>query len=328
MTDTTRPPPLDRELARIAEETLGAHPMAAAEITAEQLLRIVGNDPGVPDHVLDQGGAVTLTRLHIPAARGDASLPVLVVAPARRPAGPLPCLYYTANGGKIRQGATAGVTPFDTALVASHNIVLVSISPRVGPVHRHPAQVEDAYAGLLWISENARTLGVDATKLILMGKSGGGGIAASTAIYARDRSGPPITYQMLIYPMLDDREVTVSSRYAAAGWGPRHNRIGWDAILGERRGGPDVDAYAAAAREANLSGLPPAYVEVGGSEIFRDEDLQYAMRLAEAGVPVEVHCWMGGFHGFEIVAPGAALSRTCLNTRESFLARALSALHD
>jgi len=298
--------------------------MASPNITAEQLLSLVGNDPGVPDHVLAQNGAVTLTHLRIPAARGAEQLPVLVVSPRRPTAAPLPCLYYTANGGKIRQGSTAGVTPFDTALVAKHNVVLISISPRVGPKHPHPAQVEDAYAGLKWIGENAASLGVDPAKLIIMGKSGGGGIAASAAIYARDHAGPPIAYQMLIYPMLDDRAVTVSSRYAAAGWGPRHNEIGWNAILGEAAGGPAVDSYAAAARETRLQGLPPAYVEVGSSEIFRDEDLQYALRLAEAGVPVEIHSWMGAFHGFEIVAPHALLSQVCLQTRESFLARALS----
>lgn len=324
MTDASGPPPLNLELARVVEEKLGANPMASAEITPELLLSIVGNDPAVPDHELDQGGAVELTHLEIAAAYGDEPLPVLIVAPAERTAKSLPCLYYTANGGKIRQGSTAGVTPFDTALVARHGIVLVSISPRVGPKHRHPAQVEDAYAGLNWIVENAEKLGIDASKIIIMGKSGGGGIAASTAIYARDKSGPRIAYQMLIYPMLDDRSLTVSSRYAAAGWGPRHNQIGWRAILGDAAGGPDVDSYAAAAREKNLEGLPPAYVEVGSSEIFRDEDLQYACRLAEAGVPVEIHSWMGGFHGFEIVAPEANLSQVCLSTRESFLARALT----
>jgi len=322
------PPPLNLELHRIMKEKLGSNPMASPDISAEQLLNIVGNDPGTPDAVIDQGGAVKLTHLKIPAASGEEQIPVLIVEPSGRTGGPLPCLYYTANGGKIRQGATAGVTPFDTALVATHGIVLVSISPRVGPKHRHPAQVEDAYAGLEWLNENATQLGIDPTKIIIMGKSGGGGIAASTAIYARDRGGPPIAYQMLIYPMLDDRTVTVSSRYAAAGWGPRHNQIGWNAILGDATGGPDVDSYAAAARETNLKGLPPAYVEVGSSEIFRDEDLQYACRMAEAGVPVELHSWMGGFHGFEIVAPDAALSRSCLQTRESFLARALTDMAD
>lgn len=318
------PPPLNRELEQIVRERLNSHPMASPDITVEELLTIVGNDPGLPDEVLDQDGAVTLTHLKIKAAAGSEELPVLIVAPRNRTADRLPCLYYTANGGKIRQGSTAGVTSFDTALVARHGIVLISISPRVGPRHPHPAQVKDGYAGLNWIVANADRLGIDPERIIIMGKSGGGGIAASTAIYARDKGGPAIAYQMLIYPMLDDRNVTVSSRYAAAGWGPRHNQIGWEAILGDARGGPNVDSYAAAARETDLTGLPPAYVEVGSSEIFRDEDLHYACRLAEAGVSVEIHSWMGGFHGFEIVAPDADLSRSCLNTRESFLVRALA----
>ena len=324
MTVHIGPPPVDRELERIMREKLGNNPMASPDITPEQLLSIVGNDPGVSDDVLDQGGAVTLTHRLIPAAYGDEPLPVLIVAPSVRKTRAMPCLYYTANGGKIRQGSTAGVTPFDTALVAKYGIVFVSISPRVGPRHPHPAQIEDAFAGLNWIVANAGELGIDPAKIILMGKSGGGGIAASMAIYARDKAGPPIAYQMLIYPMLDDRGVTVSSKYPVSGWTPQHNRIGWGAILGEAAGGPDVDSYAAAARETKLTGLPPAYIEVGSSEIFRDEDLQYASRLAEAGVPVEIHSWMGGFHGFEIVAPDARLSRVCLQVRESFLTRALA----
>lgn len=324
MKDQTEPPPLDIELEGIMREAFGSNPMASPDITADELLGLIGNDPGVPNHTLDQNGAVKLTHLRVPAGSGDEQLPALVVEPAVRTDRALPCLYYTANGGKIRQGATAGVTNFETALVAEHGIVLVSISPRVGPRHRHPAQVEDGYAGLNWLVANAERLGIDPTKVIIMGKSGGGGIAASTAIYARDRAGPAIAYQMLIYPMLDDRTVTVSSRYAAAGWGPRHNEIGWNAILGDAAGGPDVDSYAAAARETNVEGLPPAYVEVGSSEIFRDEDLRYACRLAEAGVPVEIHSWMGGFHGFEIVAPEARLSQACLQARESFVVRALA----
>ena len=326
MAITVSPPPLDSELEHIAREKFQSNPMASSDITSEDLLSIVGNDPGVPDRLLDQNGRVKITRLEIPAASGREHLPALIVEPAERNGDCLPCLYYTANGGKIRQGATAGVTPFDTALVARHQVVLISISPRPGPRYRHPTQVEDAYKGLTWIEGNASSLGIDPARIIVMGKSGGGGIAASLAIYARDKGGPAIAYQMLIYPMLDDRMITVSSRYAAAGWGPRHNEIGWGAILGDAVGGPDVDSYAAAAREENLVGLPPAYVEVGSSEIFRDEDLQYACRLAEAGVTVEVHSWMGGFHGFEIVAPEARLSQICLQTRESFLERALIAM--
>lgn len=314
-------PTLDSELERILHEELGAL-LRRPDPSLEEWLDKVGNDPVTPDEDINHDGQVELMHTTIPAASGDEQLPVLICRPLE-PRDGMPVVYYTANGGKVRQGAKAGVSSHETRWVLEHGITFVSISPRPGPIHRHPAQVEDAFAGLNWIAEHATDWGADPDKIILLGKSGGGGIAASTAIYARDHEGPPIARQMLIYPMLDDRAVTVSSTYKAVGWTSHLNRIGWGAILGDSAGGQDVSSYAAAAREPDLSGLPPAYIEVGSSEIFRDENLHYGMRLAEAGVPVELHSWMGGFHAFELVAPHADLSRYCLDVRASFLARAV-----
>ncbi len=135
---------------------------------------------------------------------------------------------------------------------------------------------------------------------MVYGKSGGGGVAAATALMARDRGGPALTHQILIYPMIDDREVTVSSGFENLTWPRASNRVGWAAILGDARGGPDVSPYAAPARATDLKGLPSTYMEVGGSEVFRDEDIDYATRLGNAGVPTELHVWVGGFHGYEI----------------------------
>lgn len=319
-------PPIDRELGEAAGPMLAATGAFTAMSDAD-FMAMIGNTQGLPDEVLSHGGRVTIRHIEVPGGAPGVLLPALIATPADA-AGPLPCIYYTANGGKMYQGDTAGLMATDTAWVAELGIVLVSISPRVGPEHEHPAQVEDAYAGLQWIHENATDLGVDAQRIVIMGKSGGGGIAAATALYARDQGGPSIARQMLIYPMLDDRTDTVSSTYDAPGWNAHANRVGWTAILGEAVGGPDVSEYAAAARAIDLSGLPPAYVEVGGSEVFRDEDLDYARRLLEAHVPVELHVWMGGFHGFEIIAPGIELARACLDARTSFIRRSLHDLAD
>ena len=140
---------------------------------------------------------------------------------------------------------------------------------------------------------------------------------------ARDRGGPALTHQILIYPMLDDREITVSSKFEGVIWDRTSNRTGWTAMLGEACGGPDVSPYAAPARATDLSGLPPAYLETGSSEVFRDETIDYAARLAQAGVPMELHSWVGGYHGFELTAPDAEISRACLAARTSYLRRAL-----
>lgn len=190
--------------------------------------------------------------------------------------------HYTANGGKIIQSAGMALGDIEKQWVAELGIVLVGISPRVGPEHPHPAQVEDAYAGLVWVTEHADELGIDRDNVMVYGKSGGGGIAAATALMARDRGGPALTHQILIYPMIDDREVTVSSGSENATWPRASNRVGWGAILGDARGGPDVSPYAAPARATDLEGLPPTYMEVGGSEVFRDEDIDYATRLGYA----------------------------------------------
>lgn len=325
MTSTDRPaPPTDLELDAMFGDILRGAGTTPEDITPAQFLAAVGNAE-TPDEVLDPRGEVVIERLTVPAASGDELLPALIARP-KGASGALPFIYYTANGGKIRQGETAGLMPSDVRWVAAHGIALVSISPRPGPQHRHPAQVEDAVAGLTWLVDNAETLGLDPEAVILLGKSGGGGIAASTALHLRDHGGPRVAFQMLVYPMLDDRETTPSSTWDALGWTPAHNRMGWRAILGDEAAGENVSPYAAAARAEDLSGLPPAYIEVGSSEIFRDEDIDYATRLAAAGVPIELHSWMGGFHGFEIIAPDAEISRACLAARDSFLARAVSSL--
>lgn len=128
-----------------------------------------------------------------------------------------------------------------------------------------------------------------------------------------------------MYPMIDDREMTVSSTFEGVLWDRATNRTGWAAILGADCGGPDVSPYAAPARASDLSGLPPTYLEAGSSEVFRDEILDYAVRLGDAGVPVELHTWAGGTHAFELFAPDAEISRACLAARTSYLTRAVRA---
>lgn len=321
MRKTTEHPPIDRELAESVWPTFLEQKELGSKLTDQEFQQEIaqGTDVWNPDL-----SDVDVEELTIPSASGQEELPVLILRP-RGVHGPLPCIYYTANGGKMQQSSRVGLTDYEPRLVAELNVALVSIAPRVGPEHPHPAQVEDAYAGLVWIAENAERLNVDPTRLMVMGKSGGGGIAAATALYARDQGGSALAQQILIYPMLEDRATNVSSSYDVAPWTADNNRVGWGSILGDSAGGSDVSPYAAAARATDLAGLPATYMEVGSSEVFRDEDVEYALRLAQAGVPVEIHSWQGGFHAFEIMGPDANISRACLAARTSYFQRALHA---
>jgi acetyl esterase/lipase len=186
--------------------------------------------------------------------------------------------------------------------------------------------VEDSYAGLVWTAENAGRLGIDPARVVLIGGSAGGGIAAALALMTRDRGGPALAGQLLMCPMLDDRNDTPSVHQMAGlrMWNRSDNELGWTALLGEARGGPDVSPYAAPARADDLAGLPPAFVDVGSADSFRDEDVDYATRIWQAGGVAELHVWPGGFHGFDGMVPDAALSKAAVSARANWLARLLT----
>jgi len=203
--------------------------------------------------------------------------------------------------------------------------VAVSVEYRLAPEHPHPAPVEDCYAGLVWTAQHAEELGIDPARLVIAGGSAGGGLAAGTALMARDRGGPALTHQILMCPMLDDRGITPSSQEldGEGVWDRTDNLVGWTALLGDACAGPDVSPYAAPARAGDLTGLPATFIDVGSAETFRDEAIDYAARLSRAGVPVEFHLWPGGFHGFDMIAPQSALAQASRATRLGYVRRAL-----
>ena len=166
------------------------------------------------------------------------------------------------------------------------------------PETPYPGPLDDCYLGLQWVYEHAGELGIDPTHIGLCGTSAGGGLAAALALLARDRGEIPLRFQLLDCPMLDDRQITASSRLDGMHiWSRGSNTFGWRSYLGDLYGKPDVPAYAAPARATDLSGLPPAYVCVGAVDGFRDEDIEYAMRCNQAGVPTELHVHPGAPHG-------------------------------
>ncbi|MGV0714331.1 alpha/beta hydrolase [Mycolicibacterium sp. XJ662] len=197
-------------------------------------------------------------------------------------------------------------------------VTVASVDYRLAPEHPYPDSLEDCYSALTWL---AALPSVDPARVAIGGASAGGGLAAALALMARDRGEVPVAAQLLVYPMLDDR--TCDRRDldnpGLRLWNQTSNKFGWAAYLGDAD--PDV---AVPARRDDLSGLPPAWIGVGTLDLFHDEDLAYAERLKAAGVPCEVEVVDGAFHGFDGIAPKAAVSQAFFNSQCAMLRQALT----
>lgn len=259
------------------------------------------------DHVVDEATGVVL-RVHRPAGM----------------TGALPCVYWMHGGGLVL-GSYAGEDARFDRWCQVFGCVGVSVEYRLAPETPYPGPLEDCYAGLRWVHEHADEIGVDTTKVGIGGVSAGGGLAAGLALLARDRGELPVAWQLLIYPMLDDRQITESSTWIDPVWPPSANTYGWTAYLGEAKGGPDVPAYAAPARATDLAGLPPTLVTVGAIDGFSDEDIDYAVRLRHAGVPVELHVYPGAPHGFDGFGAGTVIAQRAVADMEAWLVARLEA---
>jgi acetyl esterase/lipase len=233
-------------------------------------------------------------------------------------------ILYLHGGGYVMGSFEMDDAKFDR-YCQDFGCVGVSVEYRLAPEHPFPAPVEDCYAALEWTHAQAAELGIDPTRIAVGGASAGGGLAAGLVLLARDRGDVPVAFQWLIYPMLDDRNRTPSSHAITDRrvWNREANLFGWRAYLGREPGSERVSPYAAPARATELSNLPPAYIPVGSQDLFLDEAADYALRLARAGVPVELHVYPGAFHGSELFAPAAALSRRMVADRVAALKRAL-----
>ncbi|MBV8358323.1 MAG: alpha/beta hydrolase [Deltaproteobacteria bacterium] len=236
----------------------------------------------------------------------------------------LPALYWIHGGGYVM-----GDIDYDDRLmmqmVKRIGCVAASVDYRLAPEHPFPTPVEDCYTGLKWLFTHADELGVEPSRIAIGGPSGGGGLTAGLGLMVRDRKEVPVVFQLLIYPMIDDRNATPAS-YAITDprvWNRESNRLGWKAYLGRDGGGADVSPYAAAARATDLTNLPPTYISVGALDLFVDENIEYAQRLIQAGVPTELHVYPGAFHGFDLFAPSARVSKQFKADRDNALKRAL-----
>jgi acetyl esterase/lipase len=325
------PPPFDPEL-RPALDEMAAAGLPALTLENIPLVRQARTAMPVPtDEELRRGGAFEVAAVHAPGPAGAPDVPLLICRPTDVSA-PVGCVYFIHGGGMIfgdnRSGGVLGVLDHAEQL----KFAVVSVEYRLAPETPHPGPVEDCYAGLAWTLAHAAELGVDPARVIVGGVSAGGGLAAGVALLARDRGlagdrgGPALRGQLLICPMLDDRNDTPSAwQMTGVGiWDRAANEVGWTALLGDARGGPDVSPYAAPARATDLSGLPPAFIDVGTAETFRDEDVAYATRIWQAGGAAELHVWPGGFHSFAGAVPAAALSRAAIAAQRDWLRRLLA----
>ena len=230
-----------------------------------------------------------------------------------------PALLWIHGGGHI-VGTPEGNMYFALGVADMLSCIVVAPDYRLAPEHPYPADVEDCYNTLVWMTEN---LPVRKDRVAVAGNSAGGGLTAAVALMARDREGPAIAFQMPLYPMLDCRNITPSSYQITDHrvWCRDFNILSWELYLANVSG--DVPAYASPAMAKDLSNLPPAYIMVGQLDPFRDESITYAQRLMQAGVPVELHVVPGAFHGFEGAISEAEVSVKTMTEYVNALADAL-----
>lgn len=268
---------------------------------------------------------VAVSERRVPGPAGAPDVRVLIYLP-KEAARPLPAMLWIHGGGYVIGNAEMDDVKVK-AMVSQLGCAAVAVDYRLAPETPHPGPVEDCYAALKWLHTNASELGVDAGRIAIGGESAGGGLAAGLGLLTRDRGEVKLAFQLLIYPMLDDRTVTTDDPHPHVGefiWTTDANRFGWTALLGQEPGSAGVSPYAAAARAESLTGLPPTYISVGTLDLFLEEDMEYARRLIRAGVPTELHIYPGAFHGFPMVAD-AQVSKAYTSDVMNALRRALSA---
>ncbi len=217
---------------------------------------------------------------------------------------PAPILLWLHGGGYVM-----GRPEMDDWICAEYvrelGITVVSLDYRLAPRYPFPAALDDCFSALKWVSSNSRMLNTDSNHIAIGGNSAGGGLAASLAQLVHDQGDIKVAFQLLVYPMLDDRTILRVDIDGSANvtWDHKSNRFGWESYLGRKCATEDVPVYSVPARRTDLSGLPPAWIGVGSMDIFHDEDVAYARKLKECNVECELEIVPGAFHGFDVFNP-------------------------
>lgn len=278
--------------------------MTAAPLDREALVKRRKAPQGLPPLAKPDWRVLT-----IPGPRGAPDVRIYIINDSAGGA-PRPAILHAHGGGFVLGSAQGSLRTVQGAAQAL-DCVVVSVDYRLAPDTPFPGALEDNYAALKWLHAHAEELGVDVSRIAVMGESAGGGHAAMLAIAARDRGEIRLAYQALVYPMLDDR--TGSTRktppyQGAIMWTPQNNRFGWSSFLGVEAGSPRVPYGSVPARVQNLHGLPPTFIGVGSIDLFVDEDIEYARRLVDAGTSVTLNVVPGAFHSFDEI-PGSPLAK-------------------
>ena len=284
-------------------------------------------DPDIPQAYPHWPPNPEVLRRELSIPGPDGPRPAKSYRPAACAGQVLPALLWSHGGGYVA-GDIDCDDPLCEQFALGAQCCVFTVDYRLAPAHPYPAGLNDSYAALEWIAAHAAELGIDPERIAVAGASAGGGMSAALALLARDRGGPKLCFQMPLYPMLDDRHCTPSSHEITeqnfpCAWNRKHSLYAWDCYLrGLRAAHQDVPPYAAPTRAADLHGLPPAFCCIGTLDLFRDEAIDYAARLAQADVPVEFHLYPGCFHGFESVYTPTPVGERCRAEYVSALRRA------
>jgi len=267
---------------------------------------------------------VEATDLEAPGPKGAPAVAVRLYRPAGARA-ELPVLVWMHPGGWVLGGIELEDL-MAQQLAKDVGCAVVSVEYRLAPEHPYPAALEDCFAVVKWLAADGEKHGVDAGRIAVGGSSAGGNLAAGVALLARDRGEVRLRFQMLIYPPLDDRNIAQASAAVPDNlfWTRENMLMSWRAYLENRQATAGVPIYAAPTRTRELAGLPPAYIAVGGLDMFLDENLDYAARLTAAGVNTEVHVYPGAFHAFDAFAPMARVAHQFVADRNNALVRAFA----
>jgi len=309
-------PELQTLLEFLPDTSLGIHDPIKARAGFLEMIAMLNAD-------VDRDG-VAIENRAIPGPTGAPDVPVRIYSPERLDK-EVPGILHIHGGGFVI-GDLDSELGSCIALCRNLGAVVVSVDYRLAPETPYPGPLEDCYAALQWMSSNSAQLKIDPARLAVFGQSAGGGLSAATALLARDREGPPICFQYLGIPELDDRLQTCSmQRFVDTPmWNRPNAEISWDFYLGDQyqRGADDVPYHAAPARAEDLAGLPPAYVSTMEFDPLRDEGVAYALKLMQAGVATELHSFPGTFHGSSLFAT-AQVSRRESTEMFAVLRRAL-----